>query len=276
MLYIIFNSRFLETKKHCIMFASSKISETKRRNHSLTTLSQASDMKYQLLFFPRKGKMKVGMRRCPLYLRITSSGRIEVSLNKWINPDKWNPKSQRLVGNTPEAKAINEFIKEVEVKLHNVHTSLLKNGELINAEVLKARLLGKTGKQKIVLEAFGYHLKYNEKNYSSATSKKYGYCKDHLKNYIWKTYNTTDVFLSRIDLPFIKEFQLYLLEECQFANQIGKMVKKAANDHNSTLKYLKMFKTVISGAVAYKWIDTDPFSLFKEKFYLCVLVSNYL
>ena len=50
--------------------------------------------------------MKAGTRTCPLYLRITSSGRIEVSLNKWINPDKWNPKSQRLVGNTPEAKAI--------------------------------------------------------------------------------------------------------------------------------------------------------------------------
>ncbi len=248
------------------MFVLPKISENKCRNHSLTTLSQASDMKYQLLFFPRKGKMKVGTRTCPLYLRISSTGRIEVSLNKWINPDKWNPKSQRLVGNTPEAKAINEFIKEVEVKLHNIHTSLLKKGDLINAEVLKAHLLGKTGKQKTVQEAFDYHLKYNEKNYSVATSKKYGYCKDHLKNYIWKSYNTTDIFLLMVDLPFIKEFQLYLSEQCQFVNETGKMVRKAANDHNSTLKYLKMFKTVISNAVAYKWIDADPFALFKEKF----------
>lgn len=90
--------------------------------------------------------MKADTGKCPLYLCITVGNcRSEVSFGKWINPSKWNPTSQRLVGNSPEAKAINDFIKEVEVKLHNIHTSLLKNGELINAEVLKACLNQRCG-----------------------------------------------------------------------------------------------------------------------------------
>ena len=211
--------------------------------------------------------MKADIGRCPLYLRISCAGvRIEVSLNKWIEPSKWNSNAQRLKGNSEEAKAINEFVKSIEVKLHNIHTSLLNKGDLITAEVLKAHLLGKTDRQKTILEAFDDHIKNNEKNYSPATVKKYGYCRNHLKNFIWKTYKTVDIFLSKVELHFIKKFELYLSEESQFVDETGKMVKKAANDHNSVLKYIKMFKTIISNAVAYKWMDSNPFALYKEKY----------
>jgi hypothetical protein len=242
------------------MFASSILPENRNSpspRKTVTNPSQGSHiMSYILKFFPRKGKQKAGMRTCPLYLRISCNGvRVEVSLNKWIEPGKWNPKAQRLVGNSPEAKAINEFVKSVEVKLHNIHTSLLNKGEVISAEVLKAHLLGQTGKQKTVLEAFDYHIRHNGKAYSIATLKKYGYCRTHLKNFIWKSFSTTDVFLQRVDLPFVREFHSYLNEECQFNDENGKLVQKVTNDHNSTLKYIKMFKTVISNAVAYKWLE---------------------
>lgn len=224
-------------------------------------------MKYDTLFFPRKGKKKIIAGTCPLYLRITAGNRrVEVSLNKWINPSKWNPQSQELIGNSPEAKAINSFIKSFEVKLHNIHSELINKGELITASLLKAHLLGKAQEQKTLLGVFDYHLKIKDKNYSTATVKKYGYCKDHLKNFVWIKYNSTDISLSKVDLVFIREFQLYLSEKRQFLDANKKLVVKAANEHNSTLKYVKMFKTVINSAVAYKWIDSDPFALFNEKF----------
>lgn len=253
------------------MFASSILTENRNSpspRKTVTNPSQGSHiMSYILKFFPRKGKQKAGMRTCPLYLRISCNGvRVEVSLNKWIEPGKWNPKAQRLVGNSPEAKAINEFVKSVEVKLHNIHTSLLNKGDVISAEVLKAHLLGQTGKQKTVLEAFDYHIRHNGKAYSIATLKKYGYCRTHLKNFIWKSFSTTDVFLQRVELPFVREFHSYLNEECQFNDENGKLVHKVANDHNSTLKYVKMFKTVISNAVAYKWLESNPFALYREKY----------
>lgn len=221
---------------------------------------------FKILFFIRREKTDKIRNLSPLYLRITCGKRTEISLNKKVNPNKWNSQKQCVSGNSPEAKAINDFLKSVEVRLYNIHTTLLTKEELINADILKAYFLGKTERQKTVLEAFDYHLKHNEKNYSSSTGDKYGYCKSHLKNYIWKTFGTTDILLSKIDLPFIKEFQLYLSEESQFADESGQIIKKAANDHNSTLKYLKMFKTVITNAVAYGWIDANPFALFKEKF----------
>lgn len=213
-------TRILKNQKRIFKFADlSGVPENLKLSplpKASTKLPEANIMMYSHRIFPRKGKMKADIGMCPLYLRIICGERIEVSLNKRVNPQKWNSKSQRLVGNTPEAKAINDFIKSVEVRLHNIHTSLLNKGEFINAEILKANLLGKTGKHKTVLEAFDYHIRHNEKNYSTATLKKYGYCRDHLKNYIWKCYQTSDVFLSKVDLPFIKEFQLYLSELARF------------------------------------------------------------
>ncbi len=162
-------------------------------------------MKYDTLFFPRKGKKKITAGTCPLYLRITAGNRrVEVSFNKWINSSKWNPQSQELIGNSPEAKAINTFIKSVEVKLHNIHSELINKGELITASLLKAHLLGKAQEQKTLLGVFDYHLKIKDKDYSTATVKKYGYCKDHLKNFVWIKYNSTDISLSKVDLVFIK------------------------------------------------------------------------
>jgi site-specific recombinase XerD len=211
--------------------------------------------------------MKTNRGLCPLYLRITAgNSRAEVSLNKWINPLKWNAQAQELVGNSPEAKAINMFIKSVEVRLHNIHTDLLNRGEIINANLLKAHLQGKAKQQKTVLEAFDYHLKLKNNEYSPATVKKYQYCKEHLKNFIWTQYCSADVAISKVDLIFIKEFQLFLYEKKQFIDVNKKTVIKSANEHNSALKYVKMFKTVIKNAVAYKWLDADPFALFNERF----------
>jgi site-specific recombinase XerD len=224
-------------------------------------------MHYKTLFFPRKEKTNRDTHRCPLFLRITTGNiRTELSLNKWIDPEKWDSNGQRLVGNSPEARAINDYIKSVEVKLHNIHTSLFNNNEVITAPLLKVHILGQTEQQKTVLEAFDYHLRHNEKGYSVATTKKYGYCRAHLKNFIWKTCHTTDVFLSKVDLPFIKEFQLYLSEKSEFKSEAGTLIRKVANEHNSTLKYVKMFRTIINGAVANRWLDSDPFASFKVKF----------
>jgi len=241
------------------------VASFEKRSSSLKEVELLAN-KFNTLFFIRKEKTDKATKLSPLYLRITCGKRTEISLNKQVNPDKWNAKKQCLVGNSPEARAINDFIKSVEVKLHNIHTALLNKGEIITAEVLKANFLGKTDKQRTIMEAFEFHLKYNEKNYSSSTTKKYSYCKSHLKNFIWKHFNTTDIFLVKIDLPFIKEFQLYLSKESQFVDETGRLIKKVGNEHNSTLKYIKMLKTILGNAVAYKWIDADPFALFKEKF----------
>jgi site-specific recombinase XerD len=221
-------------------------------------------------FFLRKEKTDPATNKCPLYLRITKEKRTEISLNKSVDPSKWNSEKQRVSGSSPEARVVNDFLKSVEVKLHNAYNTLLNKGEVITADSLKAVFLDRTDDHKTVLQLFDYQIEQIKrglgKTYSTSTLKKYEYCRNHLKNCLWKNFNATDLFLAKIDYYFITQFQHYLTDACEFKNEVGEIVVKAANDHNSTLKYLKMFKTVIGVGIAFNWLSNDPFARFKEKF----------
>lgn len=147
---------------------------------------------------------------------------------------------------------------------------MLNKGDVVTADSPKAVYLERSDDKKTVLHLFDYQIEQIKrglgKTYSTSTLKKYQYCRNHLKNCLWKNFNATDLFLAKIDYYFIKQFQHYLNDACEFKNGGGEIVIKAANDHNSTLKYLKMFKTVIGVGLAFNWLSNDPFAAFKEKF----------
>jgi len=225
---------------------------------------------YSLYFFIRKEKIDKVRNIAPLYLRIICDKRVEISLCKSVTPAKWNPEKQCVTGNTDEAKAINGFLKTVEVKFHEIHRQLLDKGHPISADTLKARYLGKGEAQKTVLQAFDYHLGQIKvklgKGYSCATLKKYGYLKNHFSGYVQSTAGSTDLLLSRVDLYLIKGFQTYLMTDRQIRNKTGKPILHKGCDFNAALKYIKMFRTIINIALSFRWIDQDPFTGFKEKF----------
>jgi site-specific recombinase XerD len=226
--------------------------------------------KYQLLYYLKKQKADKAKGITPIYLRISCGKRTEISLNKWVNPEKWNPAKQCLVGNSPEAKAINAFLKTVEVKFHEIHRNLLDKGELITSDTLKAHFLGKSEQQRTVLQAFDYYLTQIKtkigRGYSTSTLRKYEYLKNHFTAFVQKTSACDDLLLSRIDLFFIKEFQTYLMTDRQAKNKAGEIVSHKGCDFNAALKYVKMLRTIVNVAVSFRWIDHNPFTGFKEKF----------
>lgn len=225
---------------------------------------------YKILFFIRKEKTDTDKNLSPLYLRITCDKRVEMSLNKWVCPNKWNAAKQILVGNTPEAKAINAYLKSLEVKLHEIHRALFDKGHIITADLLKAHLLGKAEQQKTLLQVFDYQLGQMKaqlgKGYTESTLKKYGYLKGHISKFILKSTGAPDIYLSKIDLFFIKEFQTYLMTDRDTKDDLGRVVIQKGCDHNAALKYIKMLRTIINIALSFKWIDGNPFFGFKEKF----------
>lgn len=226
--------------------------------------------KYQLLYYLKKQKTDKAKGTTPIYLRISCDERVEISLNKWITADNWNAAKQCVVGNSPEAKAINSFLKTVEVKFHEIHRNLLDKGELITADVLKSHYSGRSGQQRTVQQAFEYHLTQIKtkirRGYSVSTLKKYEYLNNHFTAFIQKTAGSDDLLLSKVDLYFIKEFQTYLMTDRQAKNKAGKITLHKGCDFNAALKYVKMFRTVINVALSFQWIDHNPFTGFKEKF----------
>ena len=225
---------------------------------------------FKTLFFLRKEKTDRDKGLSPLYLRLTCEKRTEISLNKWVPADKWNPKKQCIVGNSPEAKAINGFLKTVEVRLHEIHRNLLDKGELITAESLKTHFLGRGEKQRTLLEVFDYQLTQIRsklgKGYTISTLRKYQYLRNHLASFIVKSSGTSDMFLSKLNLYLIKEFQSYLMTDREGRDGKGEITLSRGCEFNAALKYVKMLRAVTNVALSFKWVDPDPFTGFKEKF----------
>ncbi len=235
---------------------------------------------YKNLFFIRREKLNPDTHKCPIYLRITKDDtRTELSLNLEVDPTRWDNKKQRVKGSTPESKSINESLTDIEVKLRNTYNEMSRLGESVSAKSLKERFLGKAEPHKTVRYLFDFYLQQirsrTGSEFSNSTLKKYQYCYNHLMNFIWKSKNVPDISLAEINYQFIKEFREYLREESAFKGSDGKPIFKKANEHNSTLKYLKMFKTVIKEGLNCGWLALDPFSSFKDKFKDVVQVFLY-
>ena len=64
--------------------------------------------RFSILFYPkRKGKSKNG--KTSIYLRVTVNGkRCEISINRKVDPAKWNSISGKLNGNSEEAYQLNK------------------------------------------------------------------------------------------------------------------------------------------------------------------------
>jgi hypothetical protein len=225
---------------------------------------------YKTLFFIRREKFDPDTHKCPIYLRITIDTRTELSLNLVVDPTRWDNRKQCVKGSTPESKSLNESLKDIEVKLRNTYNEMSRNGETITVKSLKERFLGKAVPQKTVRYLFDFYLQQIRSrcgnDLSNSTLKKYQYCYNHLMNFIWKSKGDLDVTLSEVSYPFIKEFREYIREESEFKGSEGKIVIKKANEHNSTLKYLKMFRTVIKEGLSCGWLTLDPFTSFRDKF----------
>lgn len=225
---------------------------------------------YKTLFFIRREKLNPDTHKCPIYLRLTIDTRTELSLNLEVDPTRWDNRKQRVKGSTPESKSLNESLTDIEVKLRNTYNEMSRLGQTITAKSLKERFLGKAEPQKTVRYLFEFYLQQIRSRtgteFSNSTLKKYQYIYNHLMNFIWKCKNVSDIPLAEINYQFIKEFREYLREESVFEGSDGKLIVKKANEHNSTLKYLKMFKTVIKEGLNCGWIALDPFASFKDKF----------
>lgn len=225
---------------------------------------------FKTLFFIRKEKTDKAKNLSPIYLRITCGKRVELSLGKFVAPEKWNAEKQMVTGSSPEARAINAYLKSVEVRLHEVHRALFERGDIITAEVLKARLQGKGEHQKTLFQAVDYYLGQMKiklgKGYSQTTINKYEYLRRHLDRFILQSTCATDIYLSKVDLFLIKGFQAYLMTDRTVRTDTGRVEAHKGCEHNAALKYMKMLRTIINAALAFGWIESDPFLGFKEKF----------
>jgi Arm domain-containing DNA-binding protein len=95
---------------------------------------------FGLLFYVKRSKMTPD-GTVPVYLRITIDGeRIEVSSKRYVNPDKWNTKGQKLNGNTEDVRTVKTYLKTLEHEVYEVHRAMIEKKVPLTAVNLKMEI----------------------------------------------------------------------------------------------------------------------------------------
>ncbi len=209
-----------------------------------------------LLYYLRNDKLnKDGL--APIYLRITVDGkRAAVSLNRHIDPDRWNTEGGKAKGTKEDIRELNNYLDSVKATIHSHQRNLLDRSKAITADTLRNAFLGVKDNKQTLLELFAFHNQEMRegvgKGFAEATLTRYETTLEHIKDFLKKKYRRTDMQLNELNYKFITDLEHYFktTREC---------------NHNSTLKYIRNFRKIVNIAVANDWLDKDPFIKYKSK-----------
>ena len=108
---------------------------------------------FNLLFFVKKSKVRPN-GTAPIYMRITIEGKkADISSKRYIEPQKWDNKVQKAIGNSQETKTLNVYLKTLEQRVYDYHYQMLKEENIVTAVSLKSKLLGTDIEQRMLIPA---------------------------------------------------------------------------------------------------------------------------
>ena len=212
---------------------------------------------FAILFYVRNDKVNKN-GEVPVYMRITIDKlKAEYATGERIAPNIWN--EGRIKGNSASAKRVKETMDILRGRVMEIRNSYNSEEEPLTARYIVDTLNGKIttkAKSKSVMEVFKLHngMVYNliGVDYAKATYTRYETTLKHIKEYMKKKYKVSDLLLTDLDYDFIRGYEIYM-----------KTTRKCS--HNTTMKYIKMFKVITNYAVKNDWLDKDPFKLFECK-----------
>ena len=211
---------------------------------------------FNLLFFVKKSKIKAN-GTAPIYLRITIDGKPkEIASKRYIQPDKWDNKLQKVSGSSDEVKSLNMYLKTLEQQVYDAHHTLMKDKAIATASILKTKLQGTEQRARMLVPIFQEH---NDKvetlvgqEFAPGTLERYKTSLKHTIEFIQWKYSVSDIDIKDIDHAFITEYEFFL-----------RSVRKCAN--NTAVKYIKNFKKIVKLSISNGWLDKDPFVNYKAK-----------
>ena len=207
-------------------------------------------------FYIRRTKpLKSG--EVPIYVKITvDHTKDELAILRNIHPDKWSKEKNGAIGNSKEARELNDYILHLRSRL-NEHVKILREKDKeITARSIKQSYLGINQEEKKIIALFQQHndgiklLSIKSNDFAPATVQRYETCLQHLQNYIKEKYKVDDMLINKLNPDFVTGYELYL-----------KTVRNCC--HNTTTKYIKNFKKIVLNAFKNGWLKQDPFANIK-------------
>src|SRR5690606_20750904 len=172
------------------------------------------DTTIYLRFYLKKSKInKKGLT--PVIMRVTlERKRSEINIGRTVEPDKWNAKSEKMLGRSLEANELNDYIDLMRKKARDIQKGFVEKSETITLEKFVRKFKGEEkDNSKMVLEVFKEHNEQMDrlsgKNISTSTAKRYWTCYNHVEHFITEVYKVEDQRIRDIDHQFITRSEFF-------------------------------------------------------------------
>ncbi len=207
--------------------------------------------KPQFAVYPKRKSSS--LTEATLYLRISYQFIvIDKSMQIKIPFELWDSQLHRLKGNAFQQKQIDEAFSELKEKVMGAYYLLSQNtADPTLREIMDLAFAEEEKKTYSLFGVFSSLLlkmgRQNTLHRQQSNLLKHQTCMKHLKAFVKSHLNVSDIAFNRINRNFIDEFEIYLKAEC-------------ANNHNSAMKLLQIFKKGYRIAVDNRWTSHNAFS----------------
>ncbi len=167
---------------------------------------------------------------------------VQFSAKVSVSVSLWDTKSGRATGKSKAALSINASLNKICVAVHSGYRDLLVKKENVSAQDVKNAFQGIASEQDTLVKYYEAHneqfLKNVGVNRCMETYKRYGISLNHLKRFMRKKYNISDISFQALTPSFIADYDYYLRVELRFApqtivntiGQLRRIVKIAINN----------------------------------------------
>ncbi|WP_264536656.1 phage integrase SAM-like domain-containing protein [Flavobacterium sp. N1736] len=219
----------------------------------------------KIYFFLKPGKLN-WRDESPIYARLWYyENSITMTTGQYITKERWNftNKLRRVLRMEKEKtlrKTLDLFQMNIEKKFNEIiqrdgDFSLLK---LKNEFNKKTTAEGVTALKILETHISNFNRKVAKDERSYASLKKYERSKELLSNFLKEEYQKDDIICKSINNSFIHNLESFLKYDSSFKGRTG--IK-----NNSTVKYMRMYKTAFNYAVKLGLITNNPFDSYDGK-----------
>jgi site-specific recombinase XerD len=192
-----------------------------------------------------------------IYARVTvNQKRVNISLKRKVFLNLWNSKKQKVIGNSMEARQINQYLSQVQSQLFQCYQDLKFKGVLITAKLIKTNYLGEEDNSKTLQNLLEYHLLKTKGTLAIGTIRNFGVTESYINKFLESHLKTKDILLNKLDYKFICDFAAFL------HNYWPKGHIKAMSN-NTVMKHIQRFRKIATLGYHIEWIDKDPFMRWK-------------
>ena len=213
---------------------------------------------FSILFWVYASRVKYNQTN--LYVRISlDSRRVNISLKSKVPFDPWDPSTQRVDGNSKQAREANNLISETRTKIFQHYQDLRFQNKKVTADLLKSNFLGEGPRDKTLLDILEYHKQKIEKTLTKGTIRNFGVTEKYVSKFLNEELKTTTIYLNELNYKFINDFANFLFNYWPKGHV-------NAMSHNTVMKHLQRLRKIVTLAFHLEWVEKDPFIRWKPTF----------